>query len=136
MAKILICSRCSREFSVYPDELVCRKCNGSLCHVCCSPGDKPEPPDSKLLPTLTKLRLPAGDPVYNVDGIPTLLIQWTVDDVDFLIGNGESSLTYDEKIEVLQMIGRKHDANDGVHWDTLRWAITEIIKNRKENQGG
>ena len=45
-------------------------------------------------------------------------------------------LTKQQAIEVLEVVERRHDANDGVNWDTLAWAAEGLfpVKNQKADE--
>ena len=55
----------------------------------------------------------------------SIAIIWNIDDVRQTIDDQDMDieLTDDECMEVLDYCVRKHDANFGIGWDTLQWAI-------------
>ena len=61
-------------------------------------------------------------------------INWYAEDVDAVAyDNGyvfEPALTEDEKMDVLLHVLRKHDANEGVTWNTLDFWLTELYGDR------
>ena len=53
-----------------------------------------------------------------------LALWWHVDDV-YDAAEGEE-LTEEEAIAVLELLDESHDANEGVNWYTVQWAIEQI----------
>lgn len=55
------------------------------------------------------------------DGYPCMIL-WGVDD----IREGRPDLTWEQATEILQRVEYKHDASQGVTWDTLQYYTDEM----------
>lgn len=60
----------------------------------------------------------------------SISIVWNVEDVlnciedrNIELKDGKETLSDDECFEVLKFVDHGHDANDGINWDTIEWAI-------------
>jgi len=64
-----------------------------------------------------------GQGKYTSDN--SIAIIWCIDDVRQVIEDYELGieLTDDECMEVLGYVEAEHDANFGIGWDTIHWAI-------------
>lgn len=51
---------------------------------------------------------------------------WTVDDVQTLCDSREIDLTEEEKRQVIQLVDKRADAELGISWNTLYYAIDAI----------
>lgn len=60
----------------------------------------------------------------------SIAIIWCIDDVRTVIEDYEKTveLTDDECMEVLKYCLNKHDANYGMSWDNISWAIDHIFQ--------
>lgn len=66
---------------------------------------------------------------------------WTVDDVYGLVeGDGDDEpsvkITEAEARAVLQNVESNHDAEQGINWDTLRYALEDVLSERGEDPNG
>ena len=53
----------------------------------------------------------------------TITIKWGDDDVRHIASNMNVTLTDEQIIAVLDHVEHNHDANFGISWDTIQWAI-------------
>lgn len=59
-------------------------------------------------------------------------LNWCIDDVLQCADNQDYKITREEAGAVLDWLKYKHDASLGISWDTLSYAIREIISERGE----
>ncbi len=59
---------------------------------------------------------------------------WSKDDVLDKASDMSVKITEDEAVEILDHIADNFDANHGVFWDTIEWAIEDHVKRRECNE--
>lgn len=64
----------------------------------------------------------------------TISIVWSTDDIDTVLEGRKIELPFEEKVEILNNIKNKHDANIGISWDTLEYHIDQFVKNKHKKR--
>ena len=57
-------------------------------------------------------------------------ITWCTEDVLLTAKNMKVELTEDEANDVLGTVEHNHDANYGISWDNIEWAIGDLVDQR------
>jgi len=52
---------------------------------------------------------------------------WVIDDIKQLSEQMGKPLTHDQQIEALANVEHNFDANEGINWDSLEYAIEEVL---------
>ncbi len=55
-------------------------------------------------------------------------IEWCYQDVKYVADGMKVDITNEEVGKVLELIRRNHDANLGITWGTIQYAIEEVLK--------
>ena len=78
------------------------------------------------------LQMAKGKPLdcSEVDILDKIDLTWHVEDVLSMPEAVEASLTLEEGRSVLSAVLMKHDCDQGVSWETLRYWIQEVINER------
>lgn len=80
--------------------------------------------------SLTDLQNRVQDDILENDG-ETIYIAWNIMDVLEQAKNNDIELTTQEAKDVLALQYRKHDAEQGVSWDSLDYWIDEVVRERE-----
>ena len=65
-----------------------------------------------------------------------ICIVWSTQDVLETAKNMDVDITAEEADEVLMTVEHNHDANYGISWDNIEWAIQDLISSKKGNKNG
>jgi hypothetical protein len=60
-------------------------------------------------------------------GIPTLRDDWHLVDVEACAKNIDVELTDDQAIDVMVHLAKNFDANEGINWDVIQYAIEHVL---------
>lgn len=70
---------------------------------------------------------------YTEKTRPLLVSVWTEYDVQGIADEYDTKLSDNEIKQVFKDIDRNHDSEIGITWESIRFAVEEVVKSRKEN---
>ena len=59
-----------------------------------------------------------------------ICIVWSTQDVLQTAKNMNVELTSEEADDVLMTVEHNHDANHGISWDTIEWAVSDLVNSK------
>jgi len=83
---------------------------------------------------ITRLKQDIVDLQDKVKDAEEYVCGWSKDDVLDKASDMSVKITEDEAVEILDHIADNFDANHGVFWDTIEWAIEDHVKRRECNE--
>jgi hypothetical protein len=63
-----------------------------------------------------------------------ICIVWSTEDVLQTAKNMNVELTSEEADDVLMTVEHNHDANYGISWDNIEWAITDLVNSKTKTK--
>lgn len=65
-----------------------------------------------------------------------ICIVWSTQDVLQTAKNMNVDITVEEADDVLMTVEDNHDANYGISWDNIEWAVSDLVNSRERNKNG